>query len=118
MLQRSPFLVESTLGLPSSQTLGSSNINMLYHLQNYKNVCPKVINFCKFFKMREKKLCCPLTFLFVILYCTQRRCSQIQPQLKVEIKDVSKAKSLVYLYTLLYCLSVCLSFVSNNRQKS
>ena len=124
MLQRSPFLVESTLGLlghPSSQTLGSSNINMLYHLQNYKNVCPKVINFCKFFKMREKKLCCTLTFLFVILYCTQRRCSQIQPKLKVEIKDVSKAESLVYLYTLytlLYCLSVCFSFISNNRQKS
>ena len=49
MLQRSPFLVESTLGPPSSQTLGSSYINILYHLQNYKKCGPKVSDFCKFF---------------------------------------------------------------------
>ena len=42
--------------------------------------------FCfEILKMREKneirKLCC------FVLYCTKRRCLQIKPQLKVEIKD-------------------------------
>ena len=70
--------------------------------QNYKNVCPKVIDFCKFLKLREKYYDSFNFCLFVIvLYCTQRRCSQIKPQLKVGIEDVSKAKSLVYLYFIL-----------------
>ena len=55
--------------------------------QNYKNVCPKVIDFCKFLKLREKYYDSFNFCLFVIvLYCTQRRCSQIEPQLKVEAK--------------------------------
>ena len=58
------------------------------NVKNYKNLCPTVFDFCKIKKMREKILLNPRTFLFVIvLYYTKRRCSQIEPQLKVKIED-------------------------------
>jgi len=31
------------------------------------------------------------TFFVIVLYCTKRRCLQIEPQLKVEIEDEREA---------------------------
>ena len=50
-------------------------------------MCLKVFYFCKILKMREKILWNPQTFFVFVLYCTKRRCSQIKPQLKVQIED-------------------------------
>ena len=51
--------------------------------------------------MRFKNIINSANFLFVIiLYCTKRRCSQIEPQFKVELEDKREAhrpKSLVFL---------------------
>ena len=42
--------------------------------------------------MREKKIVENLRTYFVfVLYCTKRRCSQIEQQLKVKIEDAHKA---------------------------
>ena len=59
--------------------------------QNFKNLCLKVFYFWKIFKMRKKILWNPQTFFVFVLYCTKRRCSEIKPQLKVEIREGRKA---------------------------
>ena len=60
--------------------------------QNYKNLCPKVFDFYRILKMQcAKKILLNLELFFdIVLYCTKRRCSQIEPQLKVEIEDGRK----------------------------
>ena len=56
--------------------------------QNYKNFCPKVLDFCKFWKCAKKNLNSANFFLIFILYCTKReKCSEIKPHLKFELKD-------------------------------
>ena len=55
------------------------------------NLCLKVFYFCKVLKMREKNIMKSANFFVFVLYCTKRRCSEIKPQLKVEIEDVRKA---------------------------
>ena len=54
--------------------------------QNFKNLYLKVFYVCKILKLREQILWNPQTFFAFVLYCTKRRCSQIKPQLKVEIE--------------------------------
>ena len=51
--------------------------------QNFKNLCLKVF----YFENAQKILWNPQTFFVFDLYCTKRRCSEIKPQLKVEIED-------------------------------
>ena len=64
--------------------------------QNYENVSPKNVDLCKILKIHEKILFNPGTFIFVIvLYFKKRRCSQIEPQWKVQIKDGCEAPSLI-----------------------
>ena len=52
--------------------------------KNYKNLCKNVIDFCKFAQKSIIKL------FDIVLYCTHRRCSKIEPQLKVKIQDGCK----------------------------
>jgi len=59
--------------------------------QNYKNLCPKVFAFRKILKMCEKILLNMRTFFVFVLYCTKRKSSQIEPQLKVEMEDRHEA---------------------------
>ena len=59
--------------------------------QNFQNLCLKVFNVYKIKKMREKYYEIRKLFFAFVLYCTQRRCSQIKPQLKVEIEDGHEA---------------------------
>ena len=47
--------------------------------QNLKNLCLKLFY--------SEILWNPQTFFVFVLYCTKRRCSQIKPQLKIEIED-------------------------------
>ena len=54
------------------------------HTQNYNIRFKKFLIFFFIFKMREK-------VFFIVFDCTKRRCSQIEPQLKVEIKDWPEA---------------------------
>ena len=58
--------------------------------KNYKNVYPKVFDFCKILKCATKYYEIPKLFCFV-LFCTKWRYSQIKPQLKVEIEDGREA---------------------------
>ena len=55
--------------------------------QNFKNLCFKVLSFCKILKMREKNIMKSANFFVFVLYCAKRRCSQIKSQLKVEKED-------------------------------
>ena len=49
---------------------------MIIDAQNNNNLCPKVLNFCKFLKMHAQILLNLRTlFLITILFCTKRRCS-------------------------------------------
>ena len=62
--------------------------------QNYKKLYPKAFDFCEILKMCEKVFEIQQTFFVIVLYCTvytQRRCSQIETQLKVEIEDGREA---------------------------
>ena len=60
----------------------------VYEWSKFQKFVFKSFHFCKILKMREKVLRNPQTFLlFLFLYCTKRRCSQIKPQLKVEKED-------------------------------
>jgi len=38
--------------------------------------------------MREEIFKNPRTFFVIVLYCTKRRCSEIDQQLKVKVEDV------------------------------
>ena len=59
--------------------------------QNYKKLCPK---FCKIWRCAKKNIMKSANFLFVfVLYCTKRRCSEIEAQFKVEIEEGSYLKS-------------------------
>ena len=60
-------------------------------LQFLKLVFESCFYFCNIFKMREKISGNPQTFFVFVLNCTKRRCSQIKPQLKVEIENGGKA---------------------------
>ena len=55
--------------------------------KNYKNVYPKVFDFCKILKCATKYYEIPK----FVLFCTKWRYSQIKPQLKVEIEDGREA---------------------------
>jgi len=48
-------------------------------------MCVKKFLFLKIFENAQKILRNPQTFFVFVLYCTKRRCSEIKPQLKVEI---------------------------------
>jgi len=50
--------------------------------QNYTNLCSTEFDFCKILKMRKKSY-----LIRELFYCTKKRCSQIEPQLKVELED-------------------------------
>ena len=45
--------------------------------QNYKNLCPKVFDFVKILKMRKTDIIYFFNLL-IILYCTKRRCVQLE----------------------------------------
>ena len=57
--------------------------------QNFKNLCLNV--FLKYFKNAQKNIMKSANFFVFVLYCTKRRCSEIKPQLKVEINDGREA---------------------------
>ena len=58
----------------------------VYERSKFQKFVFKSFLFCKILKMREKKMKYANFFVFV-LYGTKRRCSQLKPQLKVEIED-------------------------------
>ena len=41
-------------------------------VQNYKNLCPKVFDFCKNFKMREKNICKSANLFLLLFYTVQK----------------------------------------------
>ena len=47
--------------------------------------------FLKNFENAQKNIMKSANFFVFVLYCTKRRCSEIKPQLKVEIKDGREA---------------------------
>ena len=55
--------------------------------------CESVLNrFSSFLKnFARKNIIKSANFFIFVLYCTKRRCSQIKPQLKVEIEDGREA---------------------------
>ena len=60
----------------------------VYECSYFKNLSPKIFDFCKILKIQEK-IKNPQIFYYVFVsYSTKRRCSQKEPQLKVEIEDV------------------------------
>ena len=59
--------------------------------QSFKKLYPKAFNLHELLKTHEKIFENPRTFFLFVLYCTKRRCSQIEPQLKVKIEDERKA---------------------------
>ena len=59
----------------------------VYEWTKFQKFVFKSFLFFEILKMREKILWNPQTFFF----CTKRRCSQIKPQLKVEIGDEREA---------------------------
>ena len=59
--------------------------------QNLKNLCLKVFLFLKNFENAQKNIMKFANFFVFVLYCTKKRCSEIKPQLKVEIEDGRKA---------------------------
>jgi len=47
--------------------------------------------FLKNFENAQKNIMKSANFFVFVLYCTKRRCSEIKPQLKVEIEDEHEA---------------------------
>jgi len=58
---------------------------------NFKNLCLKVFLFLKNFENAQKNIMKSANFFVFVLYCTKRRCSEVKPQLKVEIEDGREA---------------------------
>ena len=84
----------------TSKRLNRLGLNFLWDLtwpqgmfmdaQNFKKLSPNFFDFCKILKCAKKYYEIGKLFIYV-LYCTKRRCSQIMPQLKVEIEDGREA---------------------------
>ena len=74
--------------------------------QSFKKLYPKAFNLHDLFKTHAKIFENPRTFFLFGLYRTKRRCSKIEPQLKVKIEDGRKAALKPSIFIL--CLSVCL----------
>ena len=70
----------------------SNDHRKVYEWSKFKKFVFEFFYFCKTLKMREKILRNPQTYCFVlVLFFTNRGCSQIKPQLKDEIKDGREA---------------------------
>ena len=54
-------------------------------------ICVKSFLFLKNFENARKNIIKSANFFVFALYCTKRRCSEIKPQLKVEIEDGGEA---------------------------
>ena len=53
--------------------------------KNYKNFTPIFFYFCKILKIDGKNIIKSAKFVVIVLYCTKRKYSKIDPQLKVDI---------------------------------
>ena len=80
--------------------------------QNYKNLCSKVNYFCKILKMREKILGNPQILFCSCFYCTKRRFSQKEPQLKVEIENRREAPLIHILSRIEFAYRDAISYIN------
>ena len=77
-----------------------------------QNLSQKYLDFLKNFKYLRKKITSRNIFVLVF-YCTKRKCTQTEPQLKVKIKDgreAPKKSSICIFYIIRFCLPRCLTF--------
>ena len=66
------------------------NTGKVFGCSKLQNSVPKLFDFCKILKVREKISFNIQTLFLFVLYCKKRRCSQMELPSKVKIEDGSE----------------------------